>query len=249
MHGAAGRSFDDLNAPGGQVRCPLNPTVQMLGRHATPWVSRRSSTAFSAGASGLPPRCPHSSRSAGGAAPDSGSERTGCPCADDAQTGFLGIQRLLPGHSLRDPESAREPTASLDAGCDLRQLRGNRRDAEGELWARLLERGSGLEGPTGILVGSGDRLRRCHGSPSSRPPALLVTSFPDFADAAEEPVRPGGRRCEQELGVVARRSLAPGRRSRRVRDPLSHGASYTAEHGSRAAGRTGPGRRVGQQRR
>ncbi len=109
---------------------------------------------------------------------------------DDTRTGFEGIRRLLPGHSLR---VTRDLVSSQSPYWDPRALfgsfRGSRSDAEDELWARLLEAvDRNLEGPTGILVSGGLDSAAVTAAAAllGRPLSLVHVAFPEFADAAEE---------------------------------------------------------------
>lgn len=110
---------------------------------------------------------------------------------DDAQTGFVGIQRLLPGHVLH---ATRNLNVTQRPYWNPRELfggfRGSRREAEDELWARLLEGvDRNLDGPTGILVSGGldSAAVTAAAARLGRPLSLVHVAFPEFADAAEEP--------------------------------------------------------------
>ena len=110
---------------------------------------------------------------------------------DDAQTGYVGIQRLLPGHVLhatRNLNVAQRPY--WDPRGFFGAFRGSRREAEDELWARLLEGvDRSLDGPTGILVSGGldSAAVTAAAARLGRPLSLVHVAFPEFADAAEEP--------------------------------------------------------------
>jgi asparagine synthase (glutamine-hydrolysing) len=110
---------------------------------------------------------------------------------DEAATGFRGIRRLLPGHvlhSTRDLQVTQRPywdPAGIFGGFD-----GNRREAQDELWARLLDAvDRNLTGPTGILVSGGLDSAAVTAAAAllGRPLALTHVTFPGFADVAEEP--------------------------------------------------------------
>ena len=127
---------------------------------------------------------------------------------DDTQTGFAGIQRLLPGHSLHAtrnlPPTQRRYWAPRTF---FGSFKGNRKEAEDELWARLLDGvDQSLEGPTGILVSGGIDSAAITAAAAllGRPISLVHVAFPDFADAAEEPyARAVAESAHAELEVVA----------------------------------------------
>ena len=109
---------------------------------------------------------------------------------NDADTGFEGIRRLLPGHSLlatRRLAVTEQPYWSPHA--IFGRFRGDRPAAADELWARLLEGvDRTLEGHTGILVSGGLDSAAVTAAAAllGRPLTLVHVAFPDFPDAAEE---------------------------------------------------------------
>lgn len=126
---------------------------------------------------------------------------------DDTQTGFEGIQRLLPGHSLHATRNLlvtqhRYWTPRAFFGS----FKGDRREAEDELWARLLEGvDRSLEGHTGILVSGGMDSAAVTAAAAllGRPISLVHVAFPEFTDAAEEPyARAVADSAHAELEVV-----------------------------------------------
>jgi asparagine synthase (glutamine-hydrolysing) len=126
---------------------------------------------------------------------------------DDAQTGFEGIQRLLPGHSLHATRNLRvtqRPYWAPDAFFG--RFKGKRREARDELWARLLEGvDRSLEGPSGILVSGGLDSAAVTAAAAllGRPLSLVHVAFPGFADASEEPyARAVADSAQAELKVV-----------------------------------------------
>ncbi len=127
---------------------------------------------------------------------------------DDTQTGFEGIQRLLPGHSLHATRDLRLTQRRYwSPGTFFGSFKGNRKEAEDELWARLLDGvDRSLEGPTGILVSGGIDSAAVTAAAAllGRPLSLVHVAFPEFADAAEEPyARAVADSAHAELEVVA----------------------------------------------
>jgi asparagine synthase (glutamine-hydrolysing) len=127
---------------------------------------------------------------------------------DDARTGFVGIQRLLPGGSLHVgrnllPSQHRYWHAAALFG----RFSGDRTEAADELWARLLEGvDRSLEGPTGVLVSGGLDSAAVTAAAAllGRPLSLVHVAFPEFADAAEEPyARAVAASARAELEVLS----------------------------------------------
>lgn len=109
---------------------------------------------------------------------------------DDRQTGFRGVYRVLPGHRLE---------AHLGNGCIERAywspgvlygtFRGSRRDAEDEMFARLLDAVDRSVPPrSGILLSGGvdSTAIATMAARLEREPALLHVAFSGIADAAED---------------------------------------------------------------
>jgi asparagine synthase (glutamine-hydrolysing) len=127
---------------------------------------------------------------------------------DDTETGFRGIRRVLPGHVLH---ASRDLVVTQRPYWHPRRLfgrfGGGRREAEDELWARLLDGvDRNLDGPTGILVSGGLDSATVTAAASllGRPLSLVHVAFPAFADAAEEPyARAVAAAANAELEVVA----------------------------------------------
>lgn len=143
------------------------------------------------------------------AAPDLAAlSRQAALVPEDTETGFHGIRRLLPGHVLnatRDLRVTQRPY--WDPLSLFGSFGGNRREAEDELWARLLDAvDRSLDGPTGILLSGGLDSAAVTAAAAllGRPLSLVHVAFPAFPDTAEEPyARAVATAASVELDVVA----------------------------------------------
>ena len=135
---------------------------------------------------------------------------------DDTRTGFDGIERLLPGHILHANRTLDVTQHPYWAPAGLfGTYKGNRHEAEDELWARLLDGvDRSLEGPTGILVSGGIDSAAVTAAAAvlGRPLSLVHVAFPGFADASEEPYAGAvadSANAELEVAVRQRGALDP----------------------------------------
>lgn len=123
------------------------------------------------------------------------------------RTGFAGINRLLPGHSLHVTRDLLVTQRRYwNPGAFFGSFESSRREAADELWARLLGAvDQCVEGQTGILLSGGldSAAVTAAAAQLRRPLALVHVAFPDHADATEELyARDVADRAHTDLDVV-----------------------------------------------
>lgn len=106
----------------------------------------------------------------------------------ESHTGWTEIFRLLPGHRLHASVDMRVAQHSYwDPARLISAFKGNPRDAEEELQARLMAAVDRcLHGPSGVLLSGGLDSAAIALSTSGRYPRLVHVTFPQSSDASEE---------------------------------------------------------------